>query len=307
MTAYEKPVLPISEIEHALQLHLGPGAADLTPLSGGNISNVFAFTHKGKGYVVKFSDLKGAYETERYVSELLTAQGVPFPKCLALEKTERLSYTIMERIEGRNLSDFTVEEQKRLLPELFDILTGMSKAEVQNTNGYGWIEPDGNGAYSTWRDFVIAVNAEEQTGFWENWQELYRTSFLEREVYEEIYNRLMTYVSYNAPYRSFVHGDFHQWNVLSDGRHVTGIIDGNFLYGDRLIDLAVLDRHMPWNSVISAYEAYQEKSGIEIPQFKERLIGAYYFKGLDGLRFCAKMGWNESYQVNKEFLLNLEA
>ncbi|NIK71805.1 aminoglycoside phosphotransferase family protein [Paenibacillus sp. BK720] len=307
MTAYEKPLLTNSEIEQVLQHRLGPGATELAQLSGGNISSVFAFMHAGKGYVVKFSDLKGAYETERYVSELLTAQGIPFPKCVAYGTTERLSYAITERIEGRLLSDCTLEEQKRLLPELFDILTGMVKAEVQSTNGYGWIEADGNGAYSTWKDFVIAVNAEEQTGFWENWQELYRTSCLERAVYEEIYNRLMTYVPYNAPYRSFVHGDFHQWNVLSDGQRVTGIIDGNCLYGDPLIDLAVLDRHMPWNGVISAYEAYRAKTAIEHPQFRERLMGAYYLKGLDGLRFYAKMGWNEAYQVTKDFLLNLEA
>jgi len=57
MTAYEKPNMAMSEIEEVLRNHLGPGAAEITPLDGGNLSSVFSFVHEGKGYVVKFSDL----------------------------------------------------------------------------------------------------------------------------------------------------------------------------------------------------------------------------------------------------------
>lgn len=305
---YEKPKLAISEIEKVLETHLGPGAAEITPLSGGNISNVFSFNHEGKGYVVKFSDLQGTYETEHYISNLLSAQNIPFPKCLALGRTSQLTYLIMERMEGRNLSDCTSEEQTLQLPEIIGILTRMAAADIGATNGYGWIGADGNGSYASWKDFVVAVNAEDQTGtFWENWHDLFHTSCLERDLYEEIYGRLMTYVPYNESNRSFIHGDFQQWNILSNGTRITGIIDGNCMYGDSLIDLAILDRHMPWSDVIKAYQNYQDKASIETPNFKERLIGAYYFKGLDGLRFYAKMGWNEAYQNTRQFLLNLKA
>lgn len=308
MAAYKKPSLTVSEIEEVLRNHFGPGAAEITPLAGGNLSSVFSFVHEGKGYVVKFSDLEGAYETEGYVSDLLSGQGIAFPKSLAMGKSARLAYIIMERIEGRNLADYTAEEQARQLPQLIGILSKLATVNVGATNGYGWIGPDGNGSYPSWKDFVVSLNAEDQTGtFWENWHDLYRTSCLERDVFEEIYNRLMAYVSYNEPHRGFIHGDFHQWNILSDGMQITGIIDGNCQYGDSLVDLAILDRHMPWNGVVQAYQDFQAKAGIEIPNFKERLIGAYYFKGLDGLRFYAKMGWKDAYQGTRHFLLNLDA
>ncbi|MEK5254788.1 aminoglycoside phosphotransferase family protein [Paenibacillus sp. FSL F4-0125] len=303
---YAKPKLAMSEIEKVLENHLRPGAVEITPLSGGNISNVFSFILEGKGYVVKFSDLAGAYETENYVSNLLSSQNIPFPKCLALGKTSQITYLIMERMEGRNLSDYTAEEQTLHLPEIISILTRMGAADIGATYGYGWIGANGNGVYSSWKDFVVAVNAEDQAGtFWENWYDLFHTSCLEKDVYEEIYSRLMDYVPYNESNRSFIHGDFQQWNILSDGTRITGIIDGNCMYGDCLIDLAILDRHMPWSDVIKVYQDYQEKNGIETPNFKERLMGAYYFKGLDGLRFYAKMGWNDAYQSTRQFLLNL--
>ena len=50
---------------------------------------------------------------------------------------------------------------------------------------------------------------------------------------------------------------------------------------------------------------FQEREGIVIPQFDQRLIGAYYYKGLDGLRFYAKMGRKDDYDHLKTFLLNL--
>lgn len=307
MTAYEKPEIAMREIEKVLRNHLGSGASEITPLAGGNLSSVFSFVHEGKGYVVKFSDLDGAYETERYVSDLLSGQGIPFPKCLALGKTGGVAYVIMERVNGRNLADCTAEEQTRLVPELVGILLKMANVDVGATNGYGWIGPDGNGAYASWKDYVVAFNAEDQTGtFWENWHDLYRTSCLERDVFEEIYNRLMAYVPFNEPHRRFIHGDYHQWNILSDGTRITGIIDGNCLYGDSLVDLAILDGHMPQQGVIQAYQDGLAKAGIEIPNFRERLVGAYYFKGLDGLRFYAKMGWEDAYRGTRHFLLNLK-
>jgi hygromycin-B 4-O-kinase len=307
MTAYKKPSLTMSEIDKVLRNHFGSGVIEVTPLDGGNLSTVFSFNHEGRGFVIKFSDLAGAYKTEHYISNMLSGQGIAFPKCLALGKAGQLSYIIMERIEGRNLADCTSEEQTRQLPELIDILMKLAAVNVEATNGYGRIGPDGNGNYTTWKDFVVASYAEDQTGtFWENWHDLYRTSCLERDVFEEIYNRLMAYIPYNEPHRGFVHGDFHQWNILSDGSRITGIIDGHYLYGDSLVDLAILDRHMSRNNVVRAYQVFQEQAGITIPNFKERLSGAYYFKGLDGLRFYAKMGWADAYQGTRDFLLNLD-
>ncbi|WP_127529264.1 aminoglycoside phosphotransferase family protein [Paenibacillus kobensis] len=306
--AYEKPNVAMSEIEHILQNHLGSDVAEITPLSGGNMSNVFSCSFEEKGYIVKFSDLPHAYETEHYISNLLSVQGIPYPQNLALGKTSQgLTYLLMERMEGRTLSEFTAVEQAQQLPEIMGILSKLANADVRATNGYGWIGSDGNGSHATWRDFIVASNAEDQTGtFWENWHDLFRTSCLEKDVYEEIYNRLMAYVHYNESDRSFIHGDFHQWNMMSDGTRITGIIDGNSMYGDSLVDLVVLDRHLPELGVINAYQNMQEKAGIATPNFKERLMGAYYCKGLDGLRFYAKMGWKDAYQGTLDFLLNLK-
>jgi len=308
MTAYQKPDIIIDEIQQIVKQKLGSDAVEITPLEGGNLSSVFSFKAGGKGYVIKFSDLADAYGTERFVSDLLARQEViHFPRCLAMDQTGPLTYVIMEKVEGNNLASFPAEDQHRQLPELIHLLTKLAEVDVTTTCGYGWIKPDGNGSFQTWKDFVEAAFAEDQTGtFWENWHELYHTTCLERDVFEEIYQRLMHLVSYCEPHRRFVHGDFHQWNILSDGERITGIIDGLYMYGDPLIDLATLDRHMPWAGVVQAYREQMDKDQVVIPHFEERLKAAYYFKGLDGLRFYAKMGWSDAYQGMRHFLLGLE-
>jgi hygromycin-B 4-O-kinase len=306
MASYEKPSLDIAEVEGILRNHLGSKVLGITPMTGGNLSSVFSFRHERKGYVIKFSDLVGAYETECFISDLLSTQGVPFPSCLGQGKVGSLAYSILERIDGGNLADFSVKQQSSQLSELIQILTRMNHVILGSTSGFGWILPTGDGAFPTWKDYIVSSFTEDQTGsFWEGWYDLFQTTCLEKDVFDECYSRLMAYSTYNEPHRYFIHGDFHPWNILSDGNRITGIIDGNSIYGDFLVDLAILDRHMEGHNVIQAYEDYQESVGIIIPEFKERLIGAYYFKGLDGLRFYAKMGWNDAYCGTRNFLLSL--
>jgi hygromycin-B 4-O-kinase len=306
MTAYEKPILETPEVEVVLSNYFGSKVTGVTPLNGGNLSAVFSFSVTDKEYVIKFSELAGSFETERFISSLLTSQGIPFPSCLEQGEYKSFNYLISEKISGFILANCSPEQQRQLLPEVIQLLTRMNNVEVGNTHGYGFINKDGNGIHHSWREHVIAINAEDQTGtFWDGWYSLFKTSCLEKDVVDECYNRLLAYSTYNEPHRYFIHGDFHQFNILSDGKHITGIIDTNSKYGDFLVDLATLDWHLMKLDVIQEYQNYQQQIGISIPNFKERIIGAKYYNGLIGLRFYAKMGWNDAYFGLRKELLNL--
>lgn len=307
MSAYERLSLDQAEIERVLREHFPSRAAAITELKGGNLGGVYRFAHEGETYVIKFTSLAEGFETERFVSRLLTSNGIPFPKCIAVgNHGSQLSYVIFDWIEGTVLADYPDDRKARQVPELVRLLTRMNHIDVSDTNGYGRILPNGDGAHASWKECLDATFAEDQTGtFWENWTDLFRTTRLERDVFEECRARMMAYAHYNEPHRHFVHGDMHPWNILSDGERITGLIDGNFAYGDFLIDLATLEGILGRVGIIEAYESYQEQSGIAIPHFKERLIGAHYYKGLDGLRFYAKMGMDDGYDYIRGFMLNL--
>lgn len=307
MTAYEKPNMAPAEIERILREHFPSEVTAITELKGGNLGSVFRFVHERDQYVIKFTELTEGFETERFVSGLLTSYGIPFPKCIAVGKVgPRLSYVIFDWIEGSVLADYPDDRKAMQIPELVRLLTRMNHVDVSTTHGYGGIQPNGDGRYASWRECLDATFAEDQTGtFWENWTDLFRTTRLEKDVFEECRARMMAYARYNEAHRHFVHGDMHPWNILSDGERITGFIDGNFAYGDFLVDLATLEGILGRVGIIEAYERHQEQAGIVIPDFKERLIGAHYYKGLDGLRFYAKMGMDDGYDYIRGFMLNL--
>ncbi|WP_409346510.1 phosphotransferase family protein [Paenibacillus sp. MBLB4367] len=290
-----------------LEHYWGCSVTDVTFLTGGNLSSVFSFNHSGSGYVIRFSGLEDAFQTERYIADLLSAQGVPYPRVIGQGTAGSCVYAISERVEGIVVADLPEDGKSALLPDLVRVIAKMNQVKLDSSSsGYGWIDPDGNGRYPAWERFLVSFFQEDQTGtFWEGWHDLFHTSFLEKDVFEECYARLMSYAPYNAPHRYFVHGDCHAWNILSDGRGITGIIDGNCVYGDFLIDVSIAEGVIPGRNVILAFRDHYERLGIPIPDFKERMLGARYFKGLDGLRFYAKMGWKPAYKKLKSDLLAL--
>jgi hygromycin-B 4-O-kinase len=307
---YKKPKVEISEVIDVLHKHFSSEVREITLIEGkGNISTVFSFGLFDKEYVIKFSDSAGEFETEKFISNLLCSQGIPFPLCVELGRSKSFHYVISERISGQNLNSCSYEQQIRMLPEVIQILTRLNHVNLGTTKGYGMINSSGDGSHNSWKEHIVATYAEDQEdSFWQGWYGLFKTSCLEKEVFDECYNRLLAYSTYNEQHRYFIHGDFHQYNIMSNGQRITGVIDSNGKYGDFLIDLATLDWHIKTHlrqDVVQRYQDYQEKICIAIPNFKERLIGAQYYNGLAGLRFYAKMGWIDSYYELRDELLSL--
>ncbi|WP_028612514.1 phosphotransferase family protein [Paenibacillus harenae] len=306
MTVYEKPSLNEEAVQRLLHELYGKQATGITPVSGGNLSSVYFFELGAKAFVIRFSDLEGAYDRERFVSNLLASQGVPYPRVLSDGTYGSLTYSISERLAGGMLADLPDEQKGNLLPGLIRVISRMNQVDVSATKGFGWLDADGNGKYDSWQQYVTDFYKEDQAGtFWENWTELFRTTFLEKDVFEECYARLLEFSPYNAPHRHFVHNDCHAWNLLTDGLAITGIIDANSAYGDYFVDLSIVETAIPGQDVIKAFRDDQERKGILAADFKERLLGARYYKGLDALRFYAKMGWKDAYEHTRNHLLSL--
>ncbi|WP_054028890.1 aminoglycoside phosphotransferase family protein [Bacillus sp. FJAT-28004] len=304
--SHVKPSLSVNEVYTVLQRHFGRNVSDVTAGEGGNFSSVFFFELDNEPYVVRFNASKESFQQEQMISKLLSSQEVPYPKICGMGDEGHFSYCISERKLGIVLADLDDEQKIAVVPDLVHVISKMNQVQLGQTTGSGPVVEGRNGQYAAWEQFVAAFYAENQEGtFWENWHELYHMTCLERDVFEEIYARLIAFCQYNAPHRHFVHNDCHEWNIISDGHSITGIIDAGFLYGDFMIDIATIEHAIPGIDLKEAFRVHYEQIGKPIENFKERLTGARYFKGLDGLRFFAKMGWDHAYIELRDKLLSL--
>lgn len=304
--SHTKPSLSIQEVNTVLQCHFGSEVSHIMANEGGNFSSVFFFEWANEPYVIRFNSSKESFLQEETISNLLSSQELPYPKVCGIGEERHFSYCISERKLGIVLADLQAEQKMAVVPDLVHVISKMNQVHLGQTTGYGPVIDGKNGQYADWESFVASFFAENQEGtFWENWHELYQTTCLERDVFEEIYSRLLAFCSYNAAHRHFVHNDCHEWNIISDGSSITGIIDAGFIYGDFMIDIATIEEAVPGIDLGEAFRVHYEHLGKPIENFKERLIGARYFKGLDGLRFFAKMGWDHAYIELRDKLLSL--
>jgi len=303
-----KPELALARVQALLEERFGRpirrlAAADVT----GNFSSVYFFEYEGAEYVIRFGQANAEYRKEQRIADLLASQGVPYPRIHAVGEEAGLLYAVSERVQGNILADLGDRQKIAVLPELVREIARMNQIDIGATAGYGHLNNDGNGGHADWSACVEAMFAERQPGsFWDKWTELFETSCMEREAFEELYPRLLAYSRYNAPHRYFVHNDCHQWNILSDGRRITGIIDSNAWYGDFLIDIVSIEDAIPGTDVAEHFRRHYEAIGRPIAHYEERLRGARYLKGLDCLRFYAKMGWDHAYCELRDRLLRLE-
>jgi hygromycin-B 4-O-kinase len=72
-----------------------------------------------------------------------------------------------------------------------------------------------------------------------------------------------------------------------------------------MIDIATMHAVIPGVDMAEAFREFYEAQGQPIEDFAERLTGAHYFKGLDAMRFYAKMGWEHAYAETRDRLLSM--
>ncbi|WP_309122593.1 aminoglycoside phosphotransferase family protein [Paenibacillus sp.] len=135
---------------------------------------------------------------------------------------------------------------------------------------------------------------------------MFDQGILGRNVFDAVYAAIRELLPYAPKDKYLVHGDFHFWNMLSDGSTVTGIVDWETaMYGDFMFDVAVLHLWHPQARFPERVREAWEAEGDAIPRFDERLLRYRLIKGLDGwVRMqgnttCPAGDWNPRSRWNK--------
>ncbi len=282
----------------------------LEPLFGGAISQAFAFRTAAGAYVLRVSaepSSADSFARDTFAANHFASPTLPIPPIVAHGLYEGLPFAISERAVGGRLSLLPTATQQSLIPALLDTVEAIGRADLQQTTGYGGWSATGVGQATSWREHLLAVRDDHPDGYYQYWHRLFDTTFLERSLFDAVYQRLARLIDFAPEARCLVHGDLHFDNILATPTRITAIIDwGNASFGDALYDIAWLGRPNAAESWLIDPTILAARFGAT-PHYQERIACYQCYLGLDDLRYYARNGYREQYEAIKGHLLKLLA
>ncbi|MBE1444755.1 hypothetical protein [Paenibacillus sp. OAS669] len=177
----------------------------------------------------------------------------------------------------------------------FDKIFDISSSDITGVEGYGEFNDDCTTEYGTCREFLIDTFAEDREGYWYNWREMFETTVLEREFFEQYFKEMEDRIDYCEGKRYLVYNNTFFVNMITDGRTMVGFPDWSRSgICDFLLDFAIMDLNKPYLRIPELLVQYCENRGIIIPDFKERFLCMAYYKGIGTLRWHASIDDTES-------------
>lgn len=230
-------------------------------MSEGQESEAFQVTSEGRQFALRINSRIDGFLKDKLAHDRFSSSWLPIPRVVQLGRhDDRHAYCLSELVPGYTLQDAHHTTLSQLAPMVDDIHQRISDSAVLGM-GFGPFDADGRAPFASWREYLesdlplfSALCAE--TG----------SSLIQLAI--DTYSHL---VQFCPEERRLVHGDFGANNVLTDGTHITGVIDWeDALYGDPLFDVAIafvwsfhlvcmdVQRNY-WQCVLSGSESFQER------------------------------------------------
>jgi hygromycin-B 4-O-kinase len=210
-----------------------PDAADIQALSGGLVSQTYAFKSKEKFCIFQLGGKEEDYQKEQYVSRLY-ADILPVRRVRELYRTPNgNACCFSDYIEGRKLFDTDAAALAGMVPEILSVLEKIAAAPVPARAGYGRFDASGHAPFACWPDFIASVCDRSRY----DWGAFMDGCCEVVEAALQILERNLSCIDEVSPH--LVHGDIGSYNLLAEDGHISGVIDWNYaLFGDPLFELA---------------------------------------------------------------------
>lgn len=247
--------------------------------TSGSVNLVYkAEINDGKKVVIRIhpQGLKNGYFwVEAAATKSAKAAGVPVYDTLFIDDSQQkfpFDYMLMSAIPGKDMKSagpFKLDLDRHLVEECGEYL---AKIHAIKTAKFGFYDNnlakkfgELKGIHDYWRSFV-------NTSFEDNLEYLIHTKVLtlkEVEKIREIFNRKKKLIICDDP--RLVQNDLADWNVMTDGSRITGIIDWDECYsGDPVCDFSTWSVFFPFERMEHLKRGYLRVS--TLPEgFEEKL------------------------------------
>ena len=180
----------------------------------------------------------GYFYSESLAAKLAKSSGIPAYDTYAIHNAEDendIAYQVIERIKGDTVSSYLKEHpenEEQLVYEMGKTMAKMHKIEV---NGFGPFDNEKaqngilQGRHST---LELAVNA----GLKENLERLVKYGIISSREAKQMGELFKNNKLLKCDKAVLVHNDFADWNLLTDGKTITGVVDWDECVGGSPIE-----------------------------------------------------------------------
>ena len=304
-----RPDVASEQVLALLVQHFSTPISDLVSVEGGQVAHTFAFRANAQEYIIRFNHdtmLDSNLPKEVYLMRKFAGTAIPFPPILHVGRVGELHFAISCKMPGQMLEMLSPQEVRDLVPQILDILAAIHSIDVSDTHGYGCFSDQGRGYFPSWSDHLHMIAREEaENDYFGKWYRLFDETFLERDLYQDLYRRMCDLLVYCPEDRSLIRGGLSLRDMLAQDGKITAVLDWvDASYGDFVYDIAVLDFWWPWLGVREAFQEYSQQRERELPFYAERLLCYECHHALGALRFFAKSGHEAGYRLTRTLILH---
>lgn len=297
-----RPMVAREQVLGLLSQHFPTPILDLAPVEGGQVARTFSFRVADQEYIVRFNldrMLTSNFPKEAYIVRKLAVTLLPVAPILRVGRLGDLHFAISRKLPGKTLQEHTPQEVHALLPQILDLLEMAHGVDISGTQGYGVFDDQGRGSDLSWHASLLKVAGEEdERDYFGKWHRLFDETFLERDLFEYLYQRMRELLVFCPEERSLLLGAFTTRNMLAQNGKITAVLDLlDASYGDVVYDIVSLDFWWPPLGIREAFLADQRQRGRDLPFYADRLLCYECHHALGGLRFYAKSGNEKGYQM----------
>ena len=276
-----------------LRSRFGDDVRDVSFVGRGEWSVAYGFRRGDASFVVRFGAWDEDFRKDRLAARF-AAPALPIPSVIDIGDAFGGYYAVSERAAGGYLDELDGAQMRAMLPALFAALDAARVADLCGTTGFGIWGADGNAPHATWRAALLDIGNDHAGDRIHGWRERLAASPTGSAPFEQALATLRELSAHCPQERYLVHSDLLNRNVLvADGR-ISAVIDwGCALYGDFLYDVAWFAFWQPWYPAWEGIDfpreaqAHYAATGLETPQFAQRLCACQIHIGLAGQAYQA--------------------
>jgi Predicted aminoglycoside phosphotransferase len=276
--------------------HLGRDVGNVELVGEGAWSRCFGYRDAGRELVIRFGNHVDDFEKDRRAGAFASA-ALPVPEVTEIGRAFGGYFAISARAYGEPLELLGASEWNATLPSLFAALDALRAIDVSDTTGFGGWNARGAARCTTWRDFLLSVEADTPARRTYGWRQRLADSPVGDSAFAVGMAKIAELADACPDERYVVHADLINRNVLVESSRITAVFDwGCSFYGDFLYDVAWLEFWAPWHPSIAAtgvrgeVRRHYATIGLDVADLDARLRCYLIHIGLDHQAYCAFTG-----------------